>query len=210
MNTSPRHAAPSWTRLAAVLALAAGVALPGHTAGLGLGPGSALWIEGKSNVHDFEARSTSVVVRLTGAPATTAELEAHVRNAGAVGLEVDVPATSLRSAKAALEKNMWKDLRADEFPTIAFRLGEYRLQPGTAPGDTLTLLLRGTLRIAGQERPVELTARAHRTAAGLWVEGRHALRMSEFGIKPRTMMMGTLRVRDAIEVGYRLLLAPTS
>jgi len=32
--------------------------------------------------------------------------------------------------------------------------------------------------------------------------------MSEFGIKPPTMMMGTLRVGDAVTVSYRLLLVP--
>lgn len=177
--------------------------------GLGLGPGSALWLKGTSNIHDFEARSTAVVVRFSGAPATAAEFEAHVLAAGPTGLEVEVPTSSLRSAKAALEKNMWKDLRADEFPTIMFKLGKYTVQPQATPSDTLTLRLEGVLRIAGQERPVQLTARAHRGDAGMWVEGSYALKMSDYGIKPRTMMMGTLRVRDAITVGYRLLLAPT-
>jgi len=210
MNGRAHRIAPRLAWFSGLLTLAVGFALPALTAGTGLGPGSALWLDGTSNVHDFQARSTAVVAKLTGVPPGTAGLEAHVRAGGPVQLEVEVPTTSLRSAKSALEKNMWKDLRADEFPAITFRLSEYRVQPSATTGDTLSLTMLGTLRIAGQERPVQLLARAHRTAAGLWVEGTHALRMSDYGIKPRTMMMGTLRVRDAITVGYRLLLAASS
>ncbi|MEO7868961.1 MAG: hypothetical protein ABIU54_15090, partial [Candidatus Eisenbacteria bacterium] len=67
-----------------------------------LGTGSALWIEGKSNLHDFESRTTTVTVKLTRgatvpAPATPADLESLVRGSFARGLEVEVPVMSLHS-----------------------------------------------------------------------------------------------------------------
>jgi hypothetical protein len=32
--------------------------------------------------------------------------------------------------------------------------------------------------------------------------------MSEYDVKPPTMMMGTIRVRDSVSVHFKLLLAP--
>jgi hypothetical protein len=62
--------------------------------------------------------------------------------------------------------------------------------------------------VAGRERPVALIARAYIADQGLWLAGRETLLMTDFGIKPRKMMLGTLRVKDQIVVNYRLLLVP--
>jgi YceI-like protein len=179
------------------------------SSGIHLGGGSSLWIEGKSNLHEFESRTSTVAVNLkreSGAakPATVAELEAVVRGP-VTALDVDVPVTSLHSGKAGLDKNLWQDLRADANPTIHFHLTKYA---AGAPGDTTNITAEGTLRIAGRERPVTLHARAYRAAAGWWIDGNHELQMTDFGIKPRTMMLGTLRVKDEVVVHYHLLLIP--
>ena len=115
---------------------------------------------------------------------------------------------SLRSAKSGLDKNLWKNLRADEFPAIRFHLAKYDVAPAGASPDTLRIRAEGTLEVAGATRPDTLDARAYRTAQGLWIEGDEPLLMSDFGIRPPTMMMGTLRVKDRIVVRYRLLLVP--
>ncbi len=188
-------------------------ASPATPAGIGLGPGSTLWLQGSSNLHEFEARTTAVTVKLTGdpaqhAPSTPAEIESYLRASGVRGLEVDVPTTSLHSGKTGLDKNMWKDLRADQYPAIQFHLTHYTVTPHEGSGDTLVARVEGALRIAGKECPVALSVKGHRGDGGLWFEGSHALRMTDFGIKPRTMMLGTLRVRDDVTVHFRLLLVP--
>ena len=101
-------------------------------AAIALGPGSVLWLEGKSNLHDFESRSTAVKVSFglapgTVVPTTVAQLEALLRASGVHGLDVEVPVTSLRSSKEGLDKNLWKDLRGDEYPAIQFHLNHYTL-----------------------------------------------------------------------------------
>jgi hypothetical protein len=176
-----------------------------------LGPGSSLWLEGTSTLHDFESRTTELTVTLTRDPGSTqpgdaAALSALVRGAGIRGVDVDVPVRSLHSGKNGLDKNLYKDLSADEHPSIRFHLAHYTAQP--AGGDSLGIHADGTLEIAGRSRPVTLAARAWRTSEGLWLDGSEALLMSEYGIKPPTMMMGTLRVGDRITIHYHLLLAP--
>jgi hypothetical protein len=187
---------------------AAGPAEP--SANVGLGTGSTLWIEGKSNLHEFEARTNASIVHVTRdpaqpAPTSAAELTAFVKASGVKSLDVEVPVTSLRSGKNGLDKNMWQDLKATEAPTIRFHLERYQLAPA---GDTLGIQAEGTLGIAGKDRPVTLAARVTPDAAGLVLEGSQELRMTDYGIKPRTMMLGTLRVQDRVTVHYRFVLVP--
>jgi YceI-like domain len=185
----------------------------GSPAGVGLGAGSSLWFEGKSNLHAFEGRSSEVTVALTcdstaQKPRDAASLESFVRSAAVRGLDLRVPVMSLRSEKSGLDKNMWKDLKADKFPAIQFHLTHYSLAPHAASGDTLEIHAEGTLNIAGRERPITLVGHAHGDAGGVWLDGFRGLRMTDYDIQPPTMMLGTLRVADSVTVRYHLLLVP--
>lgn len=178
-----------------------------------LGPKSTLWLEGTSTMHDYE--STAGIVRVTmtrdgtkAAPVNVADLETLIRESGIRGVQVEIPVTSMKSKKDGLDKNMYKTLKATEHPTIRCELTSYSVAPAKSGGDTLDLRAEGTLEVAGAKRPVKLAARAWRSADGVWIAGTQPLKMSEFGIKPPTMMMGTLRVGDAVTVSYRLLLVP--
>ena len=179
---------------------------------IALGPGSVLWLEGKSTIHDFESKTSETSIVLTreaaAPPASNpSSLEALIRSSGVRGMEVEVPVRSLRSAKSGLDKNLWKNLRADA-ALSGHAYAEYDVAPAGASPDTLRIRAEGTLEVAGATRPDTLDARAYRTAQGLWIEGDEPLLMSDFGIRPPTMMMGTLRVKDRIVVRYRLLLVP--
>jgi polyisoprenoid-binding protein YceI len=176
-----------------------------------LGAGSTLWIEGTSTLHPWSSRTDSLSLVFRGAsgtakPADTHGLEAQVRGQGVSGVAVDVPVHSLRSKESKLDKNLWHALKNEEFANVHFELASYTL--GAPHGDTLNVLAKGTLTISGQARPVELPALAYPSPAGLWLVGSHTLLMTDYGIKPPTMMMGTIRVGDKIQVLYRLLLVP--
>jgi len=185
----------------------------GSRAAITLGPGSTLWLEGTSNIHDFESRTTSVGLAFTrdpGAkdPTDPAGLETFVRSSGIQGLDLQVPIASMHSGKSGLDKNMQKALRADANPVIHFHLAHYTVTPKPAPNDTMDIHAEGTLSIAGRDRPVTLDARAWRGKDGIWLEGSQKLQMTQFDVRPPTMMMGALRVNDHITVRYRLLITP--
>ena len=177
------------------------------------GPGSILWLEGTSTVHDFSSRSKEVEVELTrdssaAQPADVAALLALIRSSAVRGVLVRVPVRTLKSEKAALDKNLRKAMRAEEFPNVAFQLKHYELEPRPAADDTIAIEAEGSLTVAGKERAIKLVARAYRAAEGVWLEGSETLRMSDYGIKPPTMMLGVLKVADPITVRYRLFLIP--
>jgi hypothetical protein len=184
-------------------------------AAIGLGAGSTLWLEGTSNLHEFESRTSQVVVAFTRDPETqnatdVASLETMIRASAVRGLDLKVPVTSLHSGKSGLDKNLYKALHADDYPQIKFHLAHYTVTPRAAGNDTLNIHAEGVLTVAGKEQPSTLEARVYRGEHGVWLEGSELLLMSTFGIKPPTMMLGTLRVNDKIMIRYRLLLAPAS
>lgn len=172
-----------------------------------LGPTSALWLEGTSNVHHFESRTTEPVVTIArNAAANGNDLAVLLRGSNIPAVDVLVPVRSLHSPRSGIDKNLWKALKSEEFKNITFHLDRYTLPARGAVGDTLTLQAEGSLTIAGHERPTKLDARMYPGTGGMWLEGSHTLKMTEFGIKPPTMMLGTLRVGDQITIRYRLLL----
>jgi hypothetical protein len=177
-----------------------------------LGPGSVLWIEGSSNVHDYESRSTQPTVKLlrdpTAAdPADVAALDRWLRAGGLRGLELGVPLGTMHSHKGStLDKNMLKALKAEQNPEITFRMTQAKV--GDAAGDSIQVSADGVLRVAGRERPITVAGHLVRSEAGVWLNGSQGLRMSEYDVKPPTMMLGTLRVHDSVSVHFRLLLAP--
>ena len=176
-----------------------------------LGQGSVLSIHGTSTVHEYECTSKAVQISLTrapdaAAPADVAGLAALIRGSKVSGVEVRVPVASLKSGKEALDKNLRKAMKADKHPDVVFVLSRYTLGPSTE--DSLGIKAEGTLTVAGTARPITLEGRAVRGGTGIWLTGQYGLRMSEFGIKPPTMMLGALRVADPVTVRYRLQLIP--
>ena len=218
MRSPERAAGPGTLTLLAALAWAwlAGPALgqaPGPIpAAVRLGPGSVLWLEGTSTVHDWESRTTQPTLRLlreasAADPADVAALDAWLRAGGLRGLELGVPLATLHSQKGdKLDKNLLKTLKAEQYPEITFHLTQAKV--GEASGDSIRVSADGVLRIAGHERPITVAGRLVRSEAGVWLKGSHGLRMSAFDVKPPTMMMGTLRVRDSVSVHFKLLLSP--
>jgi polyisoprenoid-binding protein YceI len=194
-------------------AIAAGTEAPAIASVVQLGPGSQLWLVGTSTLHDFECRSQKVALELglaanAARPANAEALFALVRASSVLGVQVKVPVVSLHSEKEGLDKNLRKAMKVERFPNVHFRLGSYTCGAAPANGDSVAIHAQGTLTIVGQERPAVLEATARRSRDGVWLDGSYSLRMSEFGITPPTMMLGTIRTGDRVTIHYHLLLVP--
>lgn len=206
--------------VAALIAVATVLVLPsiGQDAkpvplGVSLTPQSELWIEGGSTLHDWESRTKESQITLVGAAGTSvpADLPAFVtlvREAKVTGLELSIPVTTMKSGKDGLDKKMYQTLKTDDFPTIDYRLTRYQFTGESANDDTMKVRAIGTITVSGVTKPDTLNARLYANDTGLWLEGQHAMRMTDFEIKPPKMMFGTLRTHDDFTVFYKLLLVP--
>jgi polyisoprenoid-binding protein YceI len=85
-------------------------------------------------------------------------------------------------------------LRSDRHRDITFASTSV-----TPVGDD-RLAVAGDLTIAGAVRPVQFTIEVHEDAGLTRLRARVALRQSEWGIRPFSALLGTLKVADAVEV----------
>jgi polyisoprenoid-binding protein YceI len=189
--------------LAALCLPVVAAARPAGDPALMLQPESQLWVSGTSTVRAFECQAGVLDARVTatGPDAVGAVIagEKAVRSA-----ELDVPARALDCRNGTMNEHMLKALKAAEHPTIAFRIASYDVV-GAEAG--LRGRATGELTLGGVTKTITVAAELKEDADGtLRITGTHELRMKEYGLKPPTLMMGTMRVHETVTVGFDLRL----
>jgi hypothetical protein len=182
--------------LAAVFLIGSGIYLL-HAGALVLAPESRLWLEGDSSLHPFASTATAIAIE-----GEAASLEEALD--GGKTVSIRVPVMGLKSGKSGLDQNMRKALKEDAHPEILFRLTNLSRTP--EEGGNLLLTAEGVLTVAGEEKTAVLKMRAANLGKQLRVTGETPLRMTDFGIKPPSMMMGAVKTRDEVIVRFDLLI----
>jgi polyisoprenoid-binding protein YceI len=90
-----------------------------------------------------------------------------------------------------------KVLAADRHPEASFSAAAF--EPARSGGGVIT----GTLTLAGRSRPLSLTVSQPRPGD---YRAAAAIRQSDFGVKPYSAFLGSLKVRDAVNVQVELSL----
>jgi polyisoprenoid-binding protein YceI len=183
------------TALLAAPALAAAALAP-----LSLQPGSRVWVDGTSTARSWHCEST----RATGsAAASTTEL-AQLASVGSAS--VTVPVGSLDCRNNTMNGHMRNALKADANPELRFRATSVAVTPTGA--DAGTVVMSGTLTLAGEERPVTINGTVERENGQLRVKGSKRITMTEWGVRPPSLMLGAMRVAPAATVGFDVVLKP--
>jgi polyisoprenoid-binding protein YceI len=192
------------TRALAILIVLAPAAIAWRGAGepLTLEPQSKLWIDGKSTVRKFSCKAATFGVEVD---ATAGAVSAVLAGQKAVKtVTVTVPAAKMDCGNGTMNEHMLKALKAKDAPTIEFKLTGYDVAKGAAG---VQGTLNGTLTLGGVQRPVSIPAQASDAGAnGLRVTGTYTVKMTEFGLKPPTLMMGTMKVDEHVAVSFDLFL----
>ncbi len=202
-----------------VILLAAVIAAPALA---GEGPQSPLAgpaevrVSGTSTLHDWTVASRTIEGSLTVSDAflvdPTLASAPDLKAEGPVpGLTVVIPATSLKSDSPKMDKVMHEALAAAAHPQIRFALTGASLASGADPASgAFRLDVRGQLTVAGQTREVAFPVDVQRRPSGqLVVTGEVPLKMTTFGIKPPTALLGTVRSGDDIRVTFLWEVTPT-
>ncbi len=193
----------SYTALLAALMIApATIAWTTPADTLTLQPESKLWVSGTSNVRDFDCAASSVTVDVTSRPGAVALIASGEKAVTSVG--VRIPAAQLDCKNGKMNSHMLKALKATEHPEIAFDLSSYELAT-LAAGVKVTLT--GDLTLGGVTKSITMLAKAVPVEGGaLKVTGVQDIALSDYGLKAPTLMMGTLKVQDLVQVHFDLLL----
>ncbi|MEO7766945.1 MAG: YceI family protein, partial [Ferruginibacter sp.] len=122
------------------------------------------------------------------------------------GLSFNLPAESLKSGHGAMDKNTYKALKTDKNPSISFVLTSGN---ATATG-TNTYLLKGMgkLTISGNTVLTDLvvTLKYNPADKSFNCSGTKKFKMTQYGVKPPTIMMGAIKTGDDIAISYNLII----
>lgn len=100
--------------------------------------------------------------------------------------------------KSDIEEATFKDvLHPDKYPVIQFCSTNIQEKEGTYQ-------VKGELTLHGTTRPVEIHAR---TTTGKDLKGKFVLSQKDFGIKPYKALLGTLKVKNEVEITFDLSLS---
>ena len=170
---------------------------------LTLEPRSRLWVDGTSTMRSFtcKAGAFTATIETAGPNAVTGVLagEKAVRE-----VELVVPAAALDCDNGTMNKHMRKALKANEHQTIEFRLSGYET---TRTADGVQGVVTGDLTLGGVKKTITMKGSATDGGDGtLHVVGTHEIRMSEYGLKAPSLMVGTMKVGDAVKVSFDLAL----
>jgi len=190
----------------ALLPLVAGARGAGNAGALDLQPESRLWVGGTSSLRGWECRASTFTVTVESSASAAATV--LVGEKSVTSVDLIVPIEQLECGNGTMNGHMRKALKAQEHPNVAFRMTGYELARSS---DSLVATISGALTIGGTEKPVELVALATAAADGaLRVAGTYQLKMTEFGLKPPSLMFGRMKVGDLVKVGFDVVLKDRS
>ena len=119
-------------------------------------------------------------------------------------VRVTVPAEGLDCGNGTMNEHMLKALKAKDHPTIEFQLSSYTT---SKTADGVQGDLTGVLSLGGVKKTITLQGTATDAGDGQFrVVGSHQLRMSEYGLKAPSLMLGTMKVDDRVKVSFDLVI----
>ena len=184
-----------WPGLLVLLPLLAG---PASTR---TGDPAALTISGTSTVRSWSCQVPHSITMAPGSGVADAVLTGQAA-VETLSLAVDVGA--IDCGNGTMDGHLRKALRASDHPSIQYQLSSYDLARA-AEGASVTA--RGTLTIAGSTQPITMDVTVEQDEAGrLRARGEQQIVMSQFGVKPPSLMLGTMKVGDAVRVSFDVVL----
>ena len=168
---------------------------------LTLQPQSRLWVDGTSTVKSFTCKANEVDATIDGAPNAVAQVTAGEKGVSTVRVRVE--AAKLDCSNGTMNDHMRKALKADANPVIDFKLDGYEV---SRTGEGVKGTLNGTLSLGGTQKPISIPAVGKSEGEALCVTGSYPLKMTEYGLKPPTLMFGRIKVGETVTVKFDLLL----
>jgi polyisoprenoid-binding protein YceI len=159
---------------------------------------SDIKVLGTSNLHDWKmkAQNTSVNAKFDLKPGTNQLSDISA-------LSFTMPVKGLKSDENLMDTRAYSTLKADKHGQIAFNMSSAVITPGA--NNQYVVKASGNLTISGVTKPVTLVANGVvNPDKTITITGAQKIKMSEFGVKPPTFMLGALKVGDVVTVEYNL------
>lgn len=184
------------------------VALLDAPLSLKVAPGASLELDGDSTLHRYSAKAHGIAVGIDVDPSRAAvagqptDVEGLIRGRFVRAFELTVPVDQLSSGEHGLDENMRKALKGDLYKQIRFRMDSYEVLAPSAAGTAFVIVMHGRLSLAGVERKIDVNATAIRLKESIQLTGNKDLLMTDYQIKPPTLMLGAIKTANLITVKF--------
>lgn len=169
---------------------------------LALEDGHEMKIDGTSNVRDWEADVKTINARFTIEKFDLSDLTTLTPDHFKF-LNITIPVKDIESDSGRLTKNMQGYLKKDEHPVITFSLNN--VDSLSVENDRVNITASGVINAAGKDHTATLNLTGTVTDSGkLTFTGNQKLLMTDFGIKPPTALLGTIKAEDEVSIIYSL------
>lgn len=159
---------------------------------------TSIMIAGTSTLHDWEMKSSQ------GHFEGTFLLNSNDVLTSITGLTFSMPSESLKSGHGMMDDNTYKALKTKAYNNISFVLSTVAIAP--LGENNYQLKCFGKLTIAGTTRETDLlvTCKWNPADKSFSCSGSKKIKMTEYNVKPPTIMMGTIKTGDDITITYNL------
>ncbi|MEO6549389.1 MAG: YceI family protein [Ferruginibacter sp.] len=153
-------------------------------------------LTGTSSLHDWEMKSDKGLF--------DANISLANDKVVFTGLSFNFPAESLKSGHGAMDKNTYKALDTKKNPNISFILTSGNVT--TTGTNTYLLKGMGKLTISGNTVLTDLvvTLKYNPADKSFTCSGTKKFKMTQYGVKPPTVMMGAIKTGDDVAISYNL------
>lgn len=169
-----------------------------------LAPESRLRVEGTSTVRGYTCNAKEIGGVVQIAP-DVSQVKIPALGAAVRGVELEIPIGALDCGNGTMNDHMRKALQAKDNPTIRFRVASHEVT--VTEGGKARIEMAGDLTIAGTTKRITLSAVATPGADGqIQIGGSKEIDMTEYGVAPPRLMMGTMKVHDRVVVHFDIAL----
>lgn len=167
---------------------------------------SQLWIEGRSNVNEFECQANRYVGEAT---IFNQQEPVELIDGGdnQIFLKVQINVDSFDCGRSRMNRDLREALKSDLFPEITFMFERAELL-GISEEDeeSLEIEVTGQLTVAGETREIHFLTKAYYLNDNqVRAVGNTTIRMTDFNVEPPTALMGMIRADEELTVNFDLI-----
>lgn len=154
---------------------------------------SFLTISGTSTLHDW----TIQVNNQSGKMTMSDDLKISA-------LSVEVESESLKSGKKGMDKKTYKALNTNSHKLILFEFKNLKSFKNIS-NDKIDMVLEGDLTVNGKTKNIQISVLLTKKDGLIILDGTHALKMTDYNIKPPKALLGAIKTGDEIELSFKTI-----
>lgn len=174
---------------------------------------SRLWIEGSSNVNEFECEAEEYEGEASLPNETENESASNpmAQATEQLFLKLDIRVDSIECGKRKMNSDLQKALKAEQYPQISFLFQEAKIldEPNFSQEEVFQLQVKGLLTVAGVTKEITFMTEAYYINSGrVRARGGTKINMTDYGVAPPTALMGLIRANEELTVNFDLVARP--